>query len=309
MSYLQKARRYLGPVTLLFGTLFFVYYVVSNFALGQLLQASYLPAFVAAFLFTLIVFPTHAVRWWLLYRFKGVSIRFIRLLRTFMYYQMSSFVPGVIPQLANLDHYGQKEGLERKDLFSVLGVESAINVIGAFILLLLFLGQYPDLLFMDTRIFLLGLPGLLILLHPTVMETPLRITTSLLGKDPITIDLRYRDTLIVLCFSIVSWILSGTGFYLLVLGLGYELSWFAAVAIYAGSWAIGFVVLILPGGIGVREGSMVYLLQYTLPVEVAILIAGVARVWSTTPQVALFLPFAARDVLSIIHSRLAERNL
>ncbi|MBI5037524.1 MAG: flippase-like domain-containing protein [Candidatus Kerfeldbacteria bacterium] len=51
-----------------------------------------------------------------------------------------------------------------------------------------------------------------------------------------------------------------------------------SIGIFAVSWVIGFLVLITPSGVGIREWCMVLLLQQSIPIAIAITIAFVARI-------------------------------
>jgi len=52
-----------------------------------------------------------------------------------------------------------------------------------------------------------------------------------------------------------------------------------AVAGFAGAYAAGFLSLVTPGGLGVREGVLVIVLSSVMPAAVAVVVAVLARVW------------------------------
>ena len=62
-----------------------------------------------------------------------------------------------------------------------------------------------------------------------------------------------------------------------------------AIGLYNGAWAVGFLSLITPGGLGVREGAMAFLLKYFIPVPLAVIISILARLWITIFEVAVAL--------------------
>jgi len=58
------------------------------------------------------------------------------------------------------------------------------------------------------------------------------------------------------------------------------LSWFEASSIFGLAWCAGFVVVIVPAGIGVRESALAFLLANVMPVGAALSLALLARlVW------------------------------
>jgi hypothetical protein len=58
------------------------------------------------------------------------------------------------------------------------------------------------------------------------------------------------------------------------------LTWLEATSIFALAWCAGFVVVIVPAGIGVRESALVFLLANVMPVGAALSLALLARlIW------------------------------
>jgi hypothetical protein len=58
------------------------------------------------------------------------------------------------------------------------------------------------------------------------------------------------------------------------------LSWLEASSIFGLAWCAGFVVVIVPAGIGVRESALAFLLTNVMPVGAALSLAILARlVW------------------------------
>ena len=82
--------------------------------------------------------------------------------------------------------------------------------------------------------------------------------------------------------SFAFWILLGLPFSLLIQAVAVKppnLTWFEAGSIFAAAWCIGFVVIFVPAGIGVRESVLVYMLNQSLPLNEALNIALIARLW------------------------------
>ena len=85
-----------------------------------------------------------------------------------------------------------------------------------------------------------------------------------------------------LLMSIVFWVLLGLPFQLLieaVTGAPSTISWFEAATVFAAAWCVGFVVILVPAGFGVRESALTFMLAGSLPLSDAISIALLARVW------------------------------
>jgi glycosyltransferase 2 family protein len=81
--------------------------------------------------------------------------------------------------------------------------------------------------------------------------------------------------------SLISWLVIGTGFYLLLVAFDSQttISWWTALVSFLVAWAIGFLIVFVPVGLGVREGAMIILLTpYFGPVNAAA-IALLSRLW------------------------------
>ena len=90
--------------------------------------------------------------------------------------------------------------------------------------------------------------------------------------------------------SVVLWLILGVPFRLLAIGVSPAAkawTWPQPAAIFAIAWCVGLLVLIAPGGIGVREAVLTALLRGFLSAGEALSVAVMARLWWTVTE-ALF---------------------
>jgi glycosyltransferase 2 family protein len=91
-----------------------------------------------------------------------------------------------------------------------------------------------------------------------------------------------------LSYYFMSHLLQGCAFWLLLRTFGVEsVSIVTASGIFAVSWLIGLISP-LPGGIGIREGALVFLLSFQVPVAVATQISIITRIWNVMGELVLF---------------------
>jgi uncharacterized membrane protein YbhN (UPF0104 family) len=92
--------------------------------------------------------------------------------------------------------------------------------------------------------------------------------------------LRGRELILVSAVNVVAWVATGAGVLVLANGLTGEsspgLTW--AIATYAVAYLIGFIVPLLPGGLGAREGALVAVLAGRYGVADATALALALRV-------------------------------
>ncbi|HUW11557.1 MAG TPA: DUF2079 domain-containing protein, partial [Anaerolineae bacterium] len=131
------------------------------------------------------------------------------------------------------------------------------------------------------RPFLYAVPAGLLLLQPRLLERALNWVLARFKRSPIRVTLTWARVWVLLLGYAVAWCLMGAGFAALVRALT-PLSWAqvpALVAVFTASYVIGFLSLLTPSGLGVREGVMTLLLATTLSAGVAAVVAIVARLW------------------------------
>lgn len=99
-----------------------------------------------------------------------------------------------------------------------------------------------------------------------------------------------RGTLLLVFFAnVIAWLAYGIGFGIFwsaLLGRGGGIS-VAALAVFTASYLVGFLVLPAPGGIGVREATLVALLlslRLATPADAALL-AATSRIWLTLLEI------------------------
>lgn len=128
---------------------------------------------------------------------------------------------------------------------------------------------------------------------PAILRMAARVTGGRFELPP----LPRRAIGIAIGGNVLSWLLYGLAFQILVAGvLGVARGTYGSyVAAYASSYVLGYLALIVPGGIGVRDGAM----ALALPVlglatqPQALLVAVASRLWLTVLEIAPGLIFLA----------------
>ena len=90
-----------------------------------------------------------------------------------------------------------------------------------------------------------------------------------------------------------NWLVYAVAFWLFVRAWGPDVPLTVGPA-FCAAYVLGYLVLLAPAGLGVREGALVGLLGPALGVG-AVAVAALSRVWLTAVEVALALPFALRE--------------
>lgn len=132
---------------------------------------------------------------------------------------------------------------------------------------------------------------LLLGLHPRVIRWAAGQLGRWLGEDGLTVELDARDILSAAVGMLLAWSLYGVGLFLLLQGVGIavEVDQLPVLTgLFAASYVVGYLVLVAPGGLVVREGTMTALLAdlVGLAVGVAAAVAIMARIWMVVTELA-----------------------
>jgi uncharacterized membrane protein YbhN (UPF0104 family) len=210
---------------------------------------------------------------------------------------LARYVPGNVWSFVGAVELARREGAQRRTTLAVMALTQALSVGLALLLgLPVLLAEWARL----GRPALLGLAvvmglALLVLVLWRPLERRLRRRAPELG---LVLDrlLRRRDgdggasTPVLPSRAVVVglaagyalyWVLTGLAFALLVRSI-FPLAATAvplAVAGYAAGYAVGFLSLLTPAGLGVREGVLVLALAPVMPAGPALVVALVSRLW------------------------------
>ncbi|WP_312847147.1 lysylphosphatidylglycerol synthase domain-containing protein [Microbispora sp. KK1-11] len=131
-------------------------------------------------------------------------------------------------------------------------------------------------------------PIILVGLHPRVMTWGLNLALRVARKEPLDRVLSGAEMAKAAAWTMAGWLVYGVHLWVLVGGVrpaGPSLYAVAAGA-YALAWATGILTVVVPAGIGVREGAMVVALAPVLDTPRALAIAVVSRVMFTVADAA-----------------------
>jgi len=135
-----------------------------------------------------------------------------------------------------------------------------------------------------------------LLIGPAVLSWSLLAASRVLRQPTPQIPTITRTTVaLIFGANVVAWIAYGVGFGIFwraLLGHGGGIS-LAALAVYTSSYLLGFLALVVPGGLGVRETALTGLLislRLATPADAALL-AAASRIWLTVLEIIPGLAF------------------
>lgn len=141
---------------------------------------------------------------------------------------------------------------------------------------------------------LLALPAAAVVLWPPVLNRALGVAMRLARREPMPQPLSARGIGRSVGWALVMWALFGVHLWVLLAAFDVDTSGLLlrSVGGYAGAWAIGFLLVVAPAGVGPREVALVVLLGPHVNQPAALVAALVSRLLMTLgdllwPAVAL----------------------
>lgn len=217
---------------------------------------------------------------------------------------VGKYLPGGIWPVFGRLTLGPKLGLPRRVVAPGMVLEAGLSVAGGLLVFFASLGFGSDLPrgtqpWQWAALATIVVVGLL----PPVFRRVLALGFRLAKIDAPVPHLGFGVTLGLVAYYAASWLVAGVALrlYTLALVAGAPGSVLRYAGAYAAASVSGLVVLLAPGGIGVREGVMALLLSPLVGGTSAMVVGFSARVWSTLIElacsaVALALPVRAVGV-------------
>jgi uncharacterized membrane protein YbhN (UPF0104 family) len=229
----------------------------------------------------------YAWQWRVSLRCLGAVIGFVRVLRIYFIGNLGRYIPGKVWQFLGWFYLFEREGVSPVQTLTSIAVNQVIqNVTGLALAFVVLTGLRGTELSERLLPFLIVISLGLVVIQPSVLEKLLNWGLRLFGREPVVLELRAWDLTRFAVLHLLCWLGYGLAFYLFIKSL-YPVPLErlpALVGIFAGAWVLGFLSFLAPGGLGVREGVLVYLLGFYLPSHVAIIVTLLSRLWVTAAE-------------------------
>jgi uncharacterized membrane protein YbhN (UPF0104 family) len=220
----------------------------------------------------------------------GGSLRYTRATQIWFLSNIIRYIPGNVWQFLGMTELAAEDGISRVATLTSIVLHQVISTAAGLVLVALYFavaGRHSPALaeaggwFAWLQPFLWLAPLGLLLLQPRILERLLNRLLVRLGRLPLQITLTWGQVWVLLLRYLAVWLAMGLSYAALVRSLT-TLQPAAVpylVACWAAAYVIGYLSLLTPSGLGVREGVMVLLLAPILPAPVAAVVAIVARLW------------------------------
>ncbi|PFG38680.1 hypothetical protein ATJ97_1166 [Georgenia soli] len=212
--------------------------------------------------------------------------------------QLGKYLPGGVWNFLAAAEMGTDLRIPRRRSISVMMVAILVSIVTAMILAAAALAVGPAELAGEYGWVAWFLPVLVLLLVPPVLNRLLSVALRLTRRPPLEKPVSVRGVAASALWALLGWVLAGVQVWLVISALGAprSLETFAlAAGGYALAWTIGFVVVVVPAGVGVREAVLAVALAGHLGAGSVVVTVLLSRVLLTAADFLLGL-VASADV-------------
>jgi uncharacterized membrane protein YbhN (UPF0104 family) len=246
----------------------------------------------AAFALFILQELSYALVWRTILVRLGHKLDVVSSERIYLSAEFVRYIPGNVWHVITRVLMAERRGVPKAIGFASMVVELATKIISAALAFAISLFFWPNATSLASNlpiqreliigVGVVGVPLLLLGLHPRILQWALNRGLRLLKREPVTLTLSYRDILLITLYWALSWVVAGAGFYLLVLSIISAplpaTALILAVGINALGWDVGFLAILTPSGVGFREAALVALLLVSGLVPAGAAAAGLALV-------------------------------
>ena len=283
--------------------------------LAQVKEASFtlrLPSLILATLIYAFAYFIQIWAWYLITLKLSIALPFWETLENWFYSQLGKYLPGKVWLPLGRFYFYQSKGKSKKAISVALYLETATIVIAAGFLFLigLFLFEEVKSSYSNRQILWVMILFLLacLSLHPRVLQKTINWILTRFRKESLSLSIAYIDILLILLISILSWVVGGIGFYIFVTSVFSIASTHILFVVGALAFVslLGLVAIFAPGGLGVREGVLVYLLSFVMAGSVAVVLSVLSRLWMTLIEIGLI---GVIYLISVFRKRTERKRL
>jgi uncharacterized membrane protein YbhN (UPF0104 family) len=234
----------------------------------------------------LAAFAGYPLAWRFILRKMGADLPAKKSFRIWYISNLARYVPGKVWQIVGRVEFAKNLGVARRTSAASVVYETGM-IITSGLVIGVAIAEAEGRRFSSVALILVIPLVVLLLAFPRLVLPLLNKVLRRTGRAEISFELSPGWAAAIFLFYAILWVVQGAGYFFLVRSVAVVpvrlLPQF--VGIYAAAWIAGFVSFVSPGGLGVREGVMAFLLGFYLPPSVSAVIAIVSRIWVTIGEV------------------------
>ncbi|NBE96972.1 flippase-like domain-containing protein [Nonomuraea sp. KC401] len=186
--------------------------------------------------------------------------------------QLGKYIPGAVWAYAAMIDLGRDHGSPPRRTFATISLSLVISIGVAISIAAATLGSQEVV--RRAWYLVLLVPVIMVCLHPKVLTWGLNLALRVARKEPLESVLPGRTVVVAVAWTALGWLVYGLHVWLLA---GRADLYVVATGAYAFAWATGILTVVVPAGVGIREGAMVLVLGPIIGTPAALAVAIVSR--------------------------------
>jgi len=231
--------------------------------------------------------------WRYILKCLGYEIKWTKAFWTVSGSHLAKFIPGHVLALGGRIWLCSREKIPESVSAAGIIIEMIVQLAASIFVFSLSLSYYnthlSPTIFLASGLLFISLMGIV---HPKILPRVWKYVPKMGKVVKTDISYRYQSIISLLVIYIIAWILQGLSVFILIKslypGIGTS-GLMPAIGAYGGAYALGFVSIVTPGGLGVREGILSFLLKFYIPAPVAVIVAVLSRLCFTLFDVLMTL--------------------
>jgi glycosyltransferase 2 family protein len=227
-----------------------------------------------------------AYLWCYILRINGAYLSLRQGLPIFFVSHLGRYLPGQVWALVGKVVLSSQAGVRAQVGAQCVALEAILGILTASLLALTVLPFYQVGNVPLGPLVGIGLVAVPLALHPRVFGALSRWALRVVRRTAPAVVYSYRQILTAAGIHLVAWQIFGVAFHLLLKAIdpASTMPLHAAAGTFAAAWVVGYLSILTPAGIGVREGVLIVLLGVWMPAETATLAAVGSRILATTAE-------------------------
>ena len=261
------------------------------------------PALAASALVVLVTYAVLIETWRVLLRGWQHDIPFLDAARIWTTSNLGKYLPGKVWAITALVVMTREYGVSAAEGAAASVLVTLVNTLVGFVVAIV--AGAALLRIPPTVVVIIAVIAVAVLVSPAALPRIGALAGKVFGREIVLRPIAHRVILLAGALTAIAWLMYGVAFWLFTIGvLGRAPGALRDyVAIFAGSYLIGFVAIFVPAGAGVRETAMAVALKRAgFATGPAYLLVVASRLWLTALEVIpplIFLAFVRRRRLSI----------
>ena len=202
---------------------------------------------------------------------------------------LGRYVPGSVAMVAGRIGMCRRHGIPASTTFASLVYENALILISSLLLAAASVPLWPPFPYERYALLLTILaPICLLFLHPAVFGRLANAGLRRLKREPLKATLPFARVLLLLPYYVGGWLILGLSFCALAASIAPVSAGDLALLIggYAFAWEVGFLALVTPSGLGIKEGVLYIILRLIFPAPISAALVVLSRLWQTLAELA-----------------------